>query len=63
MNGKYFFLSPGPQNPIHATVFAVILLLTKEVGPILDDICASAHSTTVGDRFLYHAIILSSPNI
>ncbi len=55
----FFRLSPGLQNPIHAAVFAVILLLTKAVGPILDDICASAHSTTVGDRFLYHAIILS----
>ena len=37
----------------------MILLLTKAVATILDDICASAHSTTVGDRFLYHAIILS----
>lgn len=56
---EYSRLSPRRQAPIHATVFAVILLPTKEVGPILDGICASAHSTTAGDRFMYHATALS----
>lgn len=59
MSGLGFPASPRLQNPVHATDFAVILLLTEEVGPTLDGICASAHSTTVGDRFLYHAAVLS----
>ena len=64
MSGSSFFrLYPGLQNPIHATVFAVILLLTKAVATILDDIGASAYSTTAGDRFLYPATILSSVTI
>ena len=54
-----FRLSPRRQSPIRATVFAVILQLAEEVGPLLDDICASAHSTNAGDRFLYHAAVLS----
>lgn len=43
-------LSPRRQNPIRAAVFAVILRLIEEVGPILDDICASAHSIATGDH-------------
>jgi len=30
------------------------LLLLQPICAILDDICASAHATTVGDNFLYH---------
>ena len=59
----FFRLSSRLQDPRHATVFAVTLRLTEEVGPILDGICASAHSTTAGDRFLYHATALSLPTI
>ena len=39
------------------TVFAVILLLLEPVGAILDNLCASAHSTTV--CFLNHATYLT----
>ena len=46
----YSRLSPRLQAPIHATVFAEILLPSKEVGPIPCDICVSAHSTAAADH-------------
>lgn len=47
---EFLRLSPRRQNPIRATVFAVTLRLIEEVGPILDDICASAHSIAAGEH-------------
>ena len=46
----------GLQHPVHAAVLAVILLLSKTICAVLDNIFASAHATTVSDRFLYHPV-------
>lgn len=52
----FLLLPPGLQNPVNAAVLAVILLLSKTVCAILDNVFASAHATTVGDRLLYHPV-------
>ncbi len=44
---------------MRTTVFAVILLLLQTVRAILDNVCASAHSTTVRNNFLDHANYLT----
>ena len=50
-------LSLGFQDPIRIALFTVILPLTETVGIILVDDSVSAHSTTLGDGFLYHATL------
>jgi hypothetical protein len=45
---------------MRTTVFAVVLLLPETVRAIFDNMCASAHSTTVSNHLLDHVAILSS---
>lgn len=52
----FLALPLGLQNPVHAAVLAVILLVSKTVCAVLDNIFASAHATAVGDRLLYHPV-------
>ena len=44
---------------MRTAVFAVILLLFQTVRAIFDNVCASAHSTTVSNDFLDHANYLT----
>jgi hypothetical protein len=44
---------------MRSTLFAVILLLLQAICAVFDNVCASAHSTTVGDNFLDHANYLT----
>ena len=52
---SFFRRSFGLQNPIDATVFAVVLLVAETIGAIFDNLAATATSTFVGDYLLYHA--------
>jgi hypothetical protein len=51
----FFGFSFRFKHAMRSAVFAVILLLSQPIGAILDNVCAPAHSTTVGNNLLYHA--------
>ena len=55
----FFCLSLRLKHAMRTAVFAVILLLFQTVRAIFDNVCASAHSTTVSNDFLDHANYLT----
>jgi hypothetical protein len=55
----FFCLSFRIKHSMRATVFAVILLLPQTIRAIFDNVCASAHSTTVTNNFLDHTNYLT----
>ena len=55
----FFCLSFWLKHAMCTTVFAVILLLLEAVRAIFDNVCASAHSTTISNCFLDHATYLT----
>lgn len=50
------FIPSGIQHPVHPTFFAVVLLLPKTVGAVLDYVCAATRTTFVSDDFPNHAM-------